>query len=125
MLSKAELVSVKKAIEKLYNGRCTITEYQKVKKANKSTGFEEVTVLTDQPCKLSFTKTNSTSPTNSGASAVSQTVKVFISPDIIVKPGSKLTITQNGITTEYKNSGQPSLYSTHQEISLESFKGWS
>lgn len=125
MLPKAELVRARKSIEILYNGRCTITEYQKVTKANKSTGFEEVTVLTDQPCKLSFGTINSASSTDSGASAVSQIVKVFISPDITIKPGSKLTITQNGVTTVYKNSGQPAVYSTHQEVTLELFEGWS
>lgn len=125
MLPKAELVRARKTIESLYNGRCTITEYHKVTKANKSTGFEEVTILTDQPCKLSFGTNNSTSSANGGASAVAQIVKVFISPDIIIKPGSKLTITQNGVTTVYKNSGQPALYSTHQEITLELFEGWS
>jgi hypothetical protein len=41
-----------------------------------------------------------------------------------VKPGSKLTITQNDMTTEYQSSGKPAFYSTHQEIVLELFKGW-
>jgi hypothetical protein len=49
----------------------------------------------------------------------------LIAPEIHVKPGSKLTITQNGVTTEYKNSGEPALFDTHQEIILELFKGWS
>ena len=109
----------------MYDGRCTITEYQKVKQANKSTGFEPVDVLTDQPCRLSFKTINNTNNTDTGASAVTQITKVFLAPEIKVKPGSKLTITQNGVTTEYKSSGEPAVYSTHQEIILELFKGWS
>jgi hypothetical protein len=119
------MVKARKAIESLYSGTCTITEYQKVQKANKSTGFHEVVVLKDQPCRLSFSTSNPTTPAENGASSVSQSVKLFISPEIEVKPGSKLTISQNGMIAEYKCSGVPAIYVTHQEILLELFKGWS
>ena len=124
MLSKAQMVKARKALESLYDGTCSVTEYQKVKKENKVTGFGEVVVLEGQPCRLSFGSTATTSPTDNGVSSVTQTVKVFLAPEIKVKPGSKLTITQNGVTTDYKNSGQEAVYSTHQEIDLELFKGW-
>lgn len=124
MLSKTEMVKARKAIESLYDGKCTITEHQKVKKENKSTGFQDVVVLEDVPCRLSFKTINHTNQTDTAASAVVQITKVFLAPDIQVKPGSKLTITQNDVTTEYKSSGEPAFYSTHQEIVLELFKGW-
>lgn len=124
MLSKAQMVKARKTLESLYDGTCSVTEYQKVKKENKVTGFGEVVVLEGQPCRLSFGSTATTSPTDNGVSSVTQTVKVFLAPEIKVKPGSKLTITQNGVTTDYKNSGQAAVYSTHQEIDLELFKGW-
>jgi hypothetical protein len=117
------MVKARKAIESLYDGKCTITEHQKFQKENKSTGFQDVVVLEDEPCRLSFKTINSTSQTDTVASVV-QTTKVFLAPEIQVKPGSKLTITQNGVTTEYKSSGKPAFYSTHQEIILELFKGW-
>lgn len=125
MLSKIQMVKIRQAKESLYDGVCTITEYQKVKKANKSTGFEAVDVLTNQPCRLSFKTINNTNNTDTGASAVTQIAKVFLAPEVEVKPGSKMTITQNGVTTEYKSSGEPAIYPTHQEIILELFKGWS
>lgn len=124
MLPKIELVKARKAVESLYFGRCTITEHQKVKRENKSTGFEDVVVLENQPCRLSIQNINSTSTTESGASALTQSIKLFISPDVKVKPGSKITVTQNGVTTDYKNSGEPAFYSTHQEIILDLFKEW-
>ncbi len=124
MLSKTQLVKARKAIESLYDGKCSIIEYRKVKKANKTTGFEEVVVLEGQPCRLSFGSTANTTPTDNGVSSVTQTVKVFLAPEIEVKPGSKLTISQNGVMTDYKNSGKAAIYSTHQEIDLEIFKGW-
>lgn len=123
MLSKAIVVKARKAIESLYDGRCTITEYQKGKRKNGSTGFSEVIVREGISCRLSFKTLDSA---NSGASAASlaQTIKVFLAPEINVKPGSKLTITQNGVTTAYKASGKPAIYSTHQEIILDLFEGW-
>lgn len=124
MLSTTEMVKVKSAIEKLYIGKVTITEHQKVKKANKSTGFEDVVVLKDQPCRLSFKTITNTNQTDTLAAAVTQITKVFLAPDIKVKAGSKLTITQNGVTTDYECSGKPAYYTSHQEIVLKLHKGW-
>ncbi len=125
MFQKTKMVKVRKAIESLYDATCTITEHQKVKKENKSTGFVESVVVENQPCRISFKTINSTTSTESGASALVSVVKLFIAPEINVKPGSKITVTQNNVTTEYQNSGEPAFYSTHQEIILELFKGWS
>ena len=113
MLQKIKMVKARKAVESLYDGVCTITEHQKVKKENKSTAFEEVVVLENQPCRMSFKNVNSANQTDT-ASVVTQTITVYLSPDVLVKPGSKLTITQNGVTTVYKSSGTPAVYSSHQ-----------
>ena len=123
MFPQTYMVKVRRAIESLYDGKCTIIEHQKVQKENKSTGFQDVPVLENQPCRLSFQTISNTKPNDSAAS-LNQTTKLFLAPEIIVKPGSKLIVTQNGITTEYTNSGEPAVYSTHQEIILELFKRW-
>lgn len=123
MFPQTCMVKAKKFVESLYDGKCTVTEYQKIKKENKSTGFQEVVVLKDQPCRLSFKTISSTDP-NESAAILTQTTKLFLAPEIKVKAGSKLTVTQNGVTTEYKCSGKPAVYHTHQEIILELFKGW-
>ena len=124
MFQKIKMVKARKAVESLYDGLCTITECQKIKKENKSTGFGEVIILENQPCRMSFKAVNPTNQTDT-AGVVTQGITVYLSPEIVVKPGSKLTITQNGVTSEYKCSGKAAVYSTHQEIPLELFKGWS
>lgn len=121
MLSKNAMVKVRKALESLYDGKCTITEQQKAKNTNKTTSFIDVVVLEDVPCRLSFSTVTNANQTDTAASVV-QTTKVFLAPEITVKPGSKLSVTQNGVTTEYKASGKPAFYSTHQEISVELFE---
>ena len=116
-------MSARKALEAMYDGRCDIIEYQKVKRENKSTGFQEVTVHRDIPCRRSYNAVSSANPSDM-ASAVTQGIKLFLASEIAVKAGSKIVVTQNGATTEYKSSGEPAVYSSHQEISLEIFKGW-
>lgn len=112
------------AIESLYTGRCDVIEHRKVNNADGSTSFKDVPVVEGQPCRLSFSRTTGSDVTSEHAAAVSQSIKVFIAPELVIKPGSKLVITQNGITTAYMSSGFPAYYSSHQEIELELFERW-
>lgn len=122
MLQTYEMV--RKAIEVMYQDKCDIIEHQKVKKPNGSTGFEDVTVMSDVPCRLSFKSAPSTNETDS-ASAVIQTIEVFLAPEITVKSGSKLVIKHLDSSVEYTNTGVAAVYNTHQQIALDIFKGWS
>ncbi len=116
--------AARKAQESLYNGICTVTEHRKVtNEKTRLTNFCDVIVLENQPCRLSFESLQPADLSNHAA-AVTQCAKLFISPDITIKPGSKLTITQAGKTTNYTYSGIPAVYSTHQEIMLELFERW-
>lgn len=112
------------ALRKMYDGKCTVIEYRKMQKPNKSTTFGEFTVHTDIPCRLSFSGTNATSASGVGGSVVVQPIKLFLDVGYNINPGSKIIVTQNDVTTEYKSSGKPSIYASHQEISLELFDGW-
>jgi hypothetical protein len=116
------VVKVRKALEKGYIGTFTVTEHQKVIKPNHTTGFSDVDVLVDQPCRLSFS--SNPSAKDGDVAEINQTVKLFFAPEIKVKEGSKVTVTQNGVTTAYKQSGTPAVYQTHTEILLELFRGW-
>lgn len=115
----------RKALELLYDGSCKVIEHQKVTKANNSTGFEEVVVLEDLPCRLSYKTIDSNTQTGSGASAVIQSITLFLAPDVKIASGAKIIVTQNGVTTEYQQSGKAALYDTHQEIVLDFFREWS
>lgn len=126
MLQKAKMVKkARKALESMYEGTCDIVEHKKVKKSNGATVSEDVKVLEKEPCRLSFKTITSTNPTDTGASALKQTTTLFINPDVKIAPGSKIIVTQNNVTTEYKQSSEPAMYDTHQEIILDIFKEWS
>ena len=120
-LGKARKLA-RQALESLYKGTCTVYEYQSVKDPiTKITSTEEVVVLIDQPCKLSFKNITSVNQLDNVPN-ISQGVKLFIAPDIVIKAGSKITVTQNGVTTDYVRSSKPAVFSSHQEIILELYK---
>ena len=116
--------TVKKALESLYEGLCSVYEYKQVKDATTQiTGKKEVLVLTDIPCRLS-SKSVVSSNQSENVNYAEKEIKLFLSKDIEIKAGSKIVVTQNGVTNAYKNSGVPAVHSNHQEIVLEIFKEW-
>lgn len=127
MFQKIKVVEIaRKNIEKLYDCKCDIVEYQKVQKENKSTSFKEVTTFLNQSCKISYEKTSTINLIDGNGANVPLSIKMFISPYIEIKTGSKIIATNKlGQVKEYKSSGEPAIYDTHQEIMLELFKGWS
>lgn len=114
--------AARKAIESMYIGTCDVIERQKVTDPiTKKTGYLDAPVILSQPCRLSF-KSNPSTGEGDTADTIQQ-IKLFISPDITIKEGSKIEVTQNGTTTAYSRSGTPAIYETHQEITLELHKG--
>lgn len=103
----------------LWTGKCTIYEYQPVTHPNTfQTTHELVAVIVDEPCRLSYNREQATN-IQSGAAVVSQGITLFIRPDLVIRTGSVIEITQNNVTERYKGSGKPAVYRNHQEIVLE------
>lgn len=114
----------KNAVQRLWNGLCDIVIYKAVEnEKNGRTEHREETVVSGLACRLSFGTKSTVNPVNGAHTAV-QGVTLIIGNDVDIPEGSKLVVTQNGVTTAYCKSGKPAHYSTHQEIELELFKGW-
>lgn len=110
-------------IRLLWDDKCTITVKEKAQNpVSKLTEYTEVAKYTDEPCKLSYKSLVSTG--DGYIASVRQSTKLFISPDVLIPPGSKLTVTHKGTTTEFSRSGLPGVYTNHQEVPLELFEGW-
>ena len=106
----------------LWTGRCTIYEFQSQTHPNTyQTTQVEVPILVDEPCRISYNHEQATN-IRSGAAVVSQSITLFIRPDLEIKPGSVIEITQNGVTERYKGSGQPAVYTNHQQIILQLYE---
>lgn len=116
------ILATRQAIESQYDAICNIIEYQP-KIINKITNFVEVTVNEKQPCKISFEEVYVNNQTDN-ESKVTAKIKLFIAPELEIKPGSKIVATKRGKTTIYQSSGEAAVYDTHQEIMLQLFKGW-
>lgn len=115
---------VRAVIEKAYDGVCSIVEYRDI--TDKDSGFtrkEEVEVVHNQPCKLSF-ELNYPSAQTDTVSEISQRAKLFISPEVNVKNGSKIIVEQYGKRTEYCCCGETAVYPTHREIRVSPFVKW-
>lgn len=113
------------AVKSLWLGKCTVTVHN-CDTTDETTGrvvVSEVDTCKDEPCRISFDTVKPTQ-TENAASAVMQSITLYIDRAVVIPEGSKITVTQNGITNEYEKSGKAGVYSTHQEIPLELFKGW-
>lgn len=121
---------LKAAVESLYSGTCTVTATTPTfDESTKQTTNTETILFTNKPCRLSFisappsdkfvslsqTLIHSDTPR---AHFVDQQIKLFIDPALDIPPGSKISVTQNGVTSLFKSSGHPAVYSSHQEIEL-------
>lgn len=114
----------KKAIQSLWDGRAAIIVREGT--LDERTGrTEPVERVTDSelPCRISFATVKSTEP-DEEAARVAQTVTLYIDPSVVIPEGSKITVTQNQVTTDYERSGKAAVYTDHQEVPLELWGGW-
>lgn len=116
------ILFARQAIESQYDSKCDVIEL-KPKVVNNITKKVEENVLTAQNCRVSFEDINVNVQTDTESKKI-QKIKLFIAPELEIKAGSKIIVTGRGRMTEYKNSGEPAVYGTHQEIMLELWKGW-
>ena len=114
----------KKAIQSLWDGRATITVREGVldERTGRTEPVERVTA-SELPCRISFATIKSTEP-DEEAARVAQTVTLYIDPSVVIPEGSKITVTQNQVTTDYERSGKAAVYTDHQEVPLELWEGW-
>lgn len=116
----------KKALQRLWIGKATIFNQEETK--DPITGivsFEKVTIAEDEPCRVSYPFPNDVYVNESATiQNLNAPVTLFIRPDLIIKEGSYITVTQHNRTTEYRASGTPSVFTNHQEIRLKLVKDY-
>lgn len=107
-----------RAISKLWTSRCNIINYVDIIDDNGITTTVKTVVAENVPCRISYSSDNAGVQTNT-TDNISQQIKLFISCDIKVKPGSDIVVTsKNGTVKHYIASGTPAEYTAHQEILL-------
>lgn len=107
----------RRAIERTYVDRATISRYVEVDKQNGSKGLELLSVYTDKPCRISQ-KSLGANGQSEAQNDIAYEIKLFISPDIEIKQGDEIEVTRQGTKRGY-TAGEPFTYPTHQEVSLQ------
>ena len=112
--------AARKALESLYKDRCDVYEKQKVRdEETKVISEQEIKVYGQKRCRLSYQTV--TSADQDKVPHQTQTILLFLEPELTIKPSSKIVVEHCGIQTAYKMSGKPALHTNHQEIVLELF----
>lgn len=111
-------------VERRYNGKFSVqTSDSTLKPGTRITRQTLTTLYSDQPCRLVVESAPAVSDAGK-APQISFTATLLCSPDLLISPGSTITVTQDGRTYRFKASGMPEIYTTHQEISLETDEEW-
>lgn len=109
-------------LERHYVARADVLEERLVE--NPLNGLSRpkwVTVLTGVPCRISHL-----SGDVSGADPLpeaGQRVKLFVAPDVEIRPGSRVQVLDDGGGTVYRYAGHAASYDSDQEIVLERLEG--
>lgn len=110
-----------KHVESLYTGSCNVWELAEKTDGNSITEHTEELKYSGVACRLSY---GASPAASSGLIAgISQSVKLLLSPAYAIRAGSRIEVTQAGVTQLYRSSGAPAVYLGHQEISLELWSG--
>ena len=115
MLPKIPLV--RRAVERLYDGRATVEEARKEKNAKNITALVWSAVARNVPCRVSY-KTLAPAGRSDTVDSIAQAITLFTAPNVDIKPGSRVTVTQRGRTMHFSCSGISAVYDSHQEIPL-------
>lgn len=109
----------RQAIESMYEDLATISRYVEVEKDSGETRLsnEPVPIYVDQPCRISQ-KALATNNQSEAQNDIRYETKLFIFPDLGIRQGDVIFVTRGGITRSY-TAGEPFLYPTHQEISIQ------
>jgi len=109
----------RRSIERLYDDRVTIRRFVEIEKPSGETALskEPVPIYEEQPCRISQ-KSLAVNGQTEAQNNISYETKLFISPDVEIRQGDQILVSRQGVVRTY-TAGEPFLYPTHQEISLQ------
>ena len=110
---------MRKQIEDLYEGTCTIYTYENVyNTATHSLESVDKVFAEDEPCRLSYLSSGPADQSET-ANIVGQDIYLFLAPEIKARAGSVVKVTQNCVTRTYESMGISAMYFSHQEVKLK------
>lgn len=108
----------RKVIERLYEDRASISRYMEYEDPNTTeTKLGLSLVHENVPCRLSRMGIGANRQTET-VNEIFYETKLFIAPEYEIRQGDVIEVTRGTVKRVYK-AGEPIVYSTHQEISLQ------
>lgn len=108
----------RQVIESLYEDDADIYRYEYVKDPDSGVDRKELVLkYENQPCRISQRALATMDQTEAQNNILYET-KLFISPDVDIAQGDLIRVTRNGTERRYE-AGEPFLYRSHQEVSLQ------
>jgi len=104
-------------VQRLFDGNCDVIELVEKVDGFGITQMEQSVVLENVPCRICY---KNIKPAVKGKSSdyITQEVTLLIPPDIVIKNGSIVNVTQNGQSVCYRKTGEAAVYSSHREIRM-------
>lgn len=101
----------------MYEDRATISRHMEIEKPSGETVEALAPIYTDQPCRISQKSLGSNDQTEA-QNQIQYEIKLFISPELDIRQGDAIEVARGSVIRTY-TAGEPFLYPTHQEISLQ------
>lgn len=105
------------ALEEWYEDRMTVYRWQEYTTPWNETKQDYITIHTDLPCRISQ-KTLAVNGQTDAYNQVTHQTKLFVSPDVEIVHGDKISVTRIGGVEFEGWAGDPFPYPTHQELIL-------
>jgi hypothetical protein len=120
LVIELDLTALREARESLYYGTAKVEFFQTTKDPiTKQLKQSLVTLFEDQPCKLSHKTKDTSDQLPNGPDVLRHKIWISIDNRLNIPAGSNITVTQNGVTRKYKQSGESAKFLVHQEVYLE------
>jgi len=112
------------ALRSLWCDRCTVYVMQNSEDDNSPFSEQEWSVLFEaEPCRMTHKSVTITNDTDHAASTYQSTVLILDKAKEI-PPGSKISVTHEGVTRTYERSGVAAVFSVHQEVPVTLKEAW-
>lgn len=115
----AQMIALEReALEMTYYGQMTVTGTRPLVTEWGETREEPTLLYQAIPCALSKAGGSQVNG-KEGYSAIHYAALLFLSPEILIPPGSEIQVMQDGMHYHFIHSGEAFIYPTHQEITIE------
>lgn len=119
LLTPEIIALVRGFVEDVYTGTMTVYVNEYVTDENGLEIQQWKARYEDEPCRVS--RQNAPQPTDKRPKVFAEITQLTCAPELQIPAGSKITIDFNGRVEDYTRTGEPRVYTTHQNIFIKTW----